>query len=413
MKQLLFCFLTFVFSCAVQNCAAEGEEPYDPIAIYLTWQEDPTTTMTLQWISLKDDIEDNIEYHAAHSSFWTGAQGEHHLIPGLPRYMLHRVELKELRPNTNYRFRIKKNGRIFKFQTMPTRQTDPITFIVGGDIYHDHLSNVLETNRVAAQTSPLFALLGGDLAYTGGGISFFSRLEASIFGNRSNRNIERWIEWLTAWKETMVTPDGRLIPLVPCIGNHDVEGSFGRKIADAQVFYTLFSFPGTKGYGTLDFGDYMSVIVLDSGHTHPVEGEQTKWLAKSLSERKDVTHKFALYHVPAYPSARSFYNKRCSTVRQNWVPIFETMGLTAAFENHDHAYKRTKLLRGNKVDPSGVLYMGDGAWGVTEVRTPDYNRWYLAKSSAARHFIKVTLNGKHRQFTAIDHTGKVIDEFGL
>ena len=107
---------------------------------------------------------------------------------------------------------------------------------------------------------------------------------------------------------------------------------------------------------------------MDSGHTHPINGAQTEWLAGVLEARQLVPHKFALYHVPAYPSSRPFNYGISKQIRKNWVPLFDKYKLTAAFENHDHDYKRTHPLLEGKTAPKGVIYLGDGAWGVETPR---------------------------------------------
>ena len=86
----------------------------------------------------------------------------------------------------------------------------------------------------------------------------------------------------------MVGRDGRLIPMVACIGNHEVDGGYGKPRAKAPFFYALFDglYPET-GYATLDFGDYLSLVLLDTGHTTPIGGEQTDWLEKTLKARAD------------------------------------------------------------------------------------------------------------------------------
>ncbi|MFQ5729958.1 MAG: metallophosphoesterase, partial [Waddliaceae bacterium] len=124
-------------------------------------------------------------------------------------------------------------------------------------------------------------------------------------------------------------------------------------------------------------------------------------------------HKFALYHVPAYPCVRKFKGMFNIQIRRHWVPIFENFGLTAAFEHHDHAYKRTHLIYRERIDPKGVLYLGDGGWGVKRARKPRSagSLWYLAKTARARHFIMVTLDGGNRHYTAIDSKGNVIDTY--
>lgn len=205
----------------------------------------------------------------------------------------------------------------------------------------------------------------------------------------------------------MVTSDGRLIPLLVAIGNHEVQGQFGQSPEQAPDFYSLFAMPGQRGYNVLDFGRTMSLILLDSQHTHRVEGEQTNWLAQTLAERQDVTHLFAVYHLPAYPSVRSFDHWAAVKIRRYRVPLFEQFGLDVAFEHNDHAYKRTHPIRANQVDPQGVLYLGDGTWG-TDLEEPRED-WYLAKTASTNYFILVTIDGQSRSFLAIDSQGQVID----
>jgi acid phosphatase type 7 len=265
----------------------------------------------------------------------------------------------------------------------------------------------------------MFALIGGDLAYAADKFGILSEgmqswMDWMLAGMdvRPEKRL-RWLEWLIAWKEYMITPEGRMIPIVPALGNHDVNGGFDKTPADASFFHTIFPLPGRRGYNVLDFGNYLTVVILDSGHTNPVGGKQTRWLYEALRERQFFPHKIALYHVPAYPSVRKFNGKTCSSIRHFWTPIFDRFGVHAAFEHHDHAYKRTYPLRAGKIDPSGTIFLGDGAWGVEHPRSPKNpdDVWYLAKSAPLRHFIRVTLTKESRQFTAIDSRGELIDEF--
>jgi hypothetical protein len=203
-----------------------------------------------------------------------------------------------------------------------------------------------------------------------------------------------------------------MIPMIPALGNHDVNGGFGKGPADAELFHLFFNFPGYRGFQALDFGNYLTIIVLDSGHTNPIGGDQTRWLYNTLRQRENFTHKFALYHVPAFPSVRKPSGKISSEVRSCWVPIFEKFRLNAAFENHEHAYKRTHRIQNGQINSNGVLYLGDGAWGVEEPRVPadESSRWYIAYCAAKRHFISVTVIGSKCHFSAIDSDGNQFDE---
>lgn len=374
---------------------------YDPVAVYLTWQRSPETTMTVQWISTKDHPDDRLEYQRVGEVAWKPVQGLHTPMPEKYAYWIHQTEIVNLLPDTEYYFRIGADGVRYKFRTMPDKMTTPIRFVVGGDIYHDGIDVVEKMNKQAAKLNPMFALCGGDLAYNDDKPGQFPKLRP------------RWMDWLISWKKGMVTADGRLIPLIPVIGNHDVKRGFSHQPKNAPFFYSLFAMPGAQGYNVLDFGNYMSLFLLDSGHTHPVRGNQTQWLYQSLKARQTVPLKFAIYHVASFPSYRKFNGTTSTEIRKYWVPLFEQFGIQNAFENHDHTYKRTHPIRNLKYDPSGIVYVGDGAWGVEEPRTPrsPNSTWYLAEAKSSRNIVLVILHDDTRHFIAYDDNGEIIDEF--
>lgn len=392
-------------TCFFSNFSAEAVEISEPVALYLTWQRNPESTMTIQWITGKENSSDMIDYKTLGAPEWQSIAGSHTSMPEGYPYFIHRTELTELKSGSDYYFRIGNEGPIFKFRTMPAELSTPIRFVSGGDVYHDTINDVVKMNVQAAKTDPYFALVGGDIAYVSAKYSLLQRW------GFAKEKLAPWLEWLKAWKQTMITPGGHLIPLIPCIGNHDVMGRFGQTPDQARMFYALFPFPGPQGYNVIDFGHYLSLVILDSGHTHPISGAQTRWLSKALSARTDVPHKFAMYHVGAYPSARKFSGEIHHSIRKHWVHEFEQYGLNIAFEHHDHTYKRTHPIRRGQIDPKGIVYIGDGAWGVEEPRKPHSDRWYLAKSAALQNVTVTTLDQESRYFRAIDFEGHTIDEY--
>jgi len=357
--------------------------------------------MTVQWISKEDQTANEVYYQKIGSDLWEIGVGTHEKMPHDLPYLIHRVELSCLAPGESYLFKPGAwKAAPYKFRTVP-KNLDTVQFVVGGDMYHDELDICIEMNQQAAKVDPLFALVGGDIAYA----------ESRLPKEHDNKR-NRWVEWLSAWTRSMVTPNGFLIPIIPAIGNHDTVGRYDQTPLQARLFYSLFPFPGEQGCQALDFGEDLSIIVLDSGHTHPIGGMQTEWLYRTLQERRHVPHTFALYHVPAFPCVRSFRESQSIQIRRHWVPIFEMFALSAAFEHHDHAYKRTHPLYQGHIDAiRGVLYLGDGGWGVKHPRHPKSPKQlgYLARTAQARHFIAVALKGEEQYFTAINHLGEVID----
>lgn len=375
-----------------------------PLCVYLTLEENPSTSISIRWITDKEIESNFVEYRQGGYPNWQEKEGNCCPMPDKHPYLIHHITLKELKPDSDYFFRFKEGGEVYKFRTLPQKLHTPLRFVVGGDMLHDDWHCCVETNIAAAATDPAFAILGGDIAYSAPKNSFFKE------------EIKHWIKWLTTWSQTMVTSDGRLIPFLITIGNHETIGRYEQKPEQAKFFYALFKWPNMEGFSFLDFDDYMTVWLLDSGHTHPIDGEQKKWLEKTLESHQETPHKFAIYHVPAYPSVRKFTNKRSTPIRAHWCPLFEKYRISAAFEHHDHAYKRSHLIADGEVNnEKGILYLGDGAWGVKKPRKPKSSkqRWYLAKTAPKQHFILVTLYGKSSHFMAIDNKGEPFDHFSL
>lgn len=402
-------FILFIFSlsCAFSLQASLSEE-----TIYLTWQKAPQSTMTIQWISPSQEKETLVSYYKNDSQDIRESQcGITFPFPNSPQYAIHRVELCNLSANTLYTFSISKEGNSYCFLTAPCEIKEDLHFIVSGDQYQDTEARMVKTARVAAQKNPLFVAIGGDIAY-------------AVRGNVENN--ERWIEWIKIWHKEMVSPlndnpsssidqknlqPQRLIPVIAAIGNHDLLGKFNQTNQQAAVFKALFAMPGEQTFTVLDFCDYLSLVLLDSGHANQIEGTQTQWLDAVLESRKHIFHRFAIYHVPAYPSVRNQNGSQNVAIRKSWVPLFEKWRLHAAFEHHDHAYKRTFPLLHNEINPQGILYLGDGGWGVDEPRKQTTARLYIAKFASVRHFIFVTLTKRGQLFQCISEDGIVVDEY--
>ena len=405
MKYMLQITTVAMAICLIAPVTAAEEDLFDPPGLLLTWQEDPLTTMTIDW-NTEEEREALVQYRKhGEDGDWLEESGESFPFPFSER-TVYRVELTDLEPGTKYDFRLGEDSREFRFRTMPLDASKPIRVAFGGDTRHqqDWMEN---TNRQARDLDADFVVWGGDLAYADG---------------REDR-LYRWEEWFDANKNALITETGRVIPIVAGIGNHEIVGGYYTSHEDyeqtdewreeiAPYYYALFAFPGQPGYGALDFGDYMSIILLDTNHSNPVEGEQTEWLEQALAERADVPHVFPVYHVPAYPGHRDFDGTVSSLVREHWVPLFEEHGIQVAFENHDHVYKRTYPILGGEVNERGIVYIGDGAWGVSTRSGHDSSEtWYLTRMESVRHLILGVIQGRSQSFYMIDEEGNLFDTY--
>lgn len=386
----LGCFLLFLFLCQIGDAK-------EPLAVYTTFKHDPSHTMLVCWVENKGG-EKSFKFRQQGTECWQETKVLPLRPPERSAYFLFCLELLELQPESTYEFCIEENH--YFVRTLPTTLTRPIKWVVGGDIYHHSLEIVHNMNLVAATLNPDFAVLGGDISYAAGRHSFI------------RESVDRWVDFLHTWTITMVRKDGTLIPLISTIGNHDTNGRFEQYPEKAKWYYYFFP-QDDRGYRSFTIGNCAELLLLDSGHTHPVTGEQKAWLETTLKTNQDKKYRFAVYHVPAYPSVRPMNNEYCTAIRKNWSPIFEKYRLTAAFEHHDHTYKRTHPILAESVHPQGVVYFGDGAWGVSKPRQPAIaNRtWYLAQTKPFRHIILITLNDTHTQFEAVNEQGQVFDSY--
>lgn len=367
---------------------------FAPDTLFLTWQRDPTTTMTIQWIGPESDSQKSVQYSALATPIWQSAKTVAKPYPNT-ELKVHRCELTGLDPGTEYQFQLGQTSPNYRFRTMPSKATNTIQFVSGGDCGTD--AHAIGTNKLAAKQEPYFALIGGDLAYDNG------------------RAPATFTKFLQNYHTHMVDPKGRLIPLISCLGNHEVNGGYKTKRADAPQYLSVFDgFYSDNTFGVLDIGDYLSLVLLDTGHISPISGDQTTWLSKALSERQERQHLIVANHVPAYPSYRApdgllGIPGTGSEQRKHWCPLFERFNVDVVLEHHDHTFKRTHPLTNGLKDKFGVLYLGDGSWGKLRVpKTPEL-RPYLAALSPAYHMTVHRLEGEQRFHVALEEGGKVAD----
>ena len=368
-----------------------SKEPLD--SLFLTWQQDPTTTMTVQWVGPESAASNSIQVASLTASDWHVAPVKTKPYPNT-ELKVHRCELMGLLPGTEYKFKVGGGSAEFRFRTMPAKANDTIQWVSGGDAGID--AHAIGTNILAAKQEPCFALIAGDLAYDNG------------------TSPATFLKFLQNYRQHMVDPRGRLIPMLSCLGNHEVKGGYNAKRDDGPSYLSVFDgFFRNETYGVLDFGDYLSLVLLDTGHIAPIGGEQTSWLAKTLAERQDRPHLIVANHVPAYPSYRAPDNNSGSGTgydqRVHWSPLFEKFNVDVVLEHHDHTFKRTHPLKGGHIDKNGVIYLGDGSWGKLRVPKTPEERPYLATVSEAYHMTVHRLEGEQRFHVALEESGKVAD----
>lgn len=120
-------------------------------------------------------------------------------------------------------------------------------------------------------------MIGGDIAYANGWGPCYLK----------------WDAWLTQWEQNMVAPDGRMIPLLTAIGNHEVSSFFGADPLTQVGFYTRY-LPHQLGlydvnpllrptYRAHPLGNNTVLLALDSNHVAFPGTQQLAFINQSLA----------------------------------------------------------------------------------------------------------------------------------
>ena len=377
-----------------------------PAAVFVTWNGDPTKSVSVDWHLAAGVEAPELEVRGPGLAGWKRYAGDSIAFPFSTR-SVRRAQVGGLRPDRTYELRI-GGSRIYRYRTMPARLTRRVRFATGGDTQAAE-AQFGPMNRIAVARDVDFVLFGGDLAYSNG----------------DPRLVEREQAWYETVTRTLVTREGRLIPVIAAIGNHEVFSTrdtsaatqqmireTGVKLGESPYYSALHAYARAPQYSVIDVGDYLSLVLLNSAHTAAVGGAQTEWLDGELAKRAAVPYVFPVYHVPGYPSVRAFAAGNSTEIRTQWAPLFERSGVRVAFENHDHAYKRTFPMRAGQRDSTGVVYVGDGAWGavprpIGREHTEPVS--YLAKARSVNHGIFVTLDRRAARMEMVDTSRVVFD----
>ncbi len=362
MKVSYLAALCILFSNGVALAGAER--------IRIVWTDSPATAAVVAW--------DQVSGEAPVVRFDTtnrGGDGADYRFAKAPTRVEpyrgmnnHFAALTDLRSDTAYYFVIEDSEGVserFWFRTAPGLNR-PFTFVAGGDTKttEDLVERSRWTHRAVAKLRPLFAVFNGD------------------FCSDTGTSDAYWRLWLADWFEHTRTSDGRLIPIVPVMGNHEA--------GDPTVLHKLFDAPyqgddATAIYYSLDVGSDLFHLVLLNSEVE-VGGRQRVWLEADLQNHGRAQFSAVAYHKPLRPH----YTGKADQVRQydEWAGLFYDFGVDLAFEGDTHLHAITYPIRptdeeGNdegfiRDDLFGTMYLGEGSWGAQTRPPDDVKPWTLA-----------------------------------
>ncbi len=370
-----------------------------PDQVCLTWNEDPKTTLAVQWRTSMEIENGVVEYYLADASeglLWT-VEAQHvtladPIVVNDPYNRRFSAHIAGLKPDTSYSYRVGDPGTEswsdwFEFSTAPS-DPETFSFLYLGDV-QEGFEDWGELQHLAWENHPeaAFCLIAGDLV------------------NRGNDRDE--------WDAFFYFDNNYFAynPLIPALGNHEYPRG-----DEPKFYHDLFSLPKNGPASIPEERAYYFTysnalfVVLDSNLSI---ADQTPWLETVLSESEAVW-KFVMYHHPAYSSRTVRDNP---DIRKYWTPLFDKYEVDIVFQGHDHAYMRTPPIRNHEIMESpdeGVIYIISNAG--TKFYRQDDNKYIEVGFEEAVMYQTIDIdNGDTHQLTyqAYDATGALRDRFHI
>ncbi len=423
------------------------EDP--PKYIHLSWAvNDVYHTITIMWWT-KYSISGNIvvydtESHENVDEYKFRAVASVHRVCAygkcFPGYW-HEVTLTGLQPGTTYYFRVGGPGgwsEEYKFRTIEPGK--PIRLVVTGDsrrpwgegyelkIHPESISNfplsrIWLTKAIAAE-DPDAVIIVGD------------------FVNEGN-NWRDWKEWFEDVTDNLITSDGRIIPIIAIIGNHEM-GAYPNVESTYEWFKGLFANPGNELWFSLDFPyTHVTALATTGGCVatwwEPMvkeAQEQVEFLEQDLASTT-AKWKIVAFHVPWYNCFESGTGYPSEILMKYWAPIIEKYNTTLVFTGHVHNYMRSWPLKTVEIvevsvdkpwtkvgykyvyelkhsSEEGVTYVVVGTFGAPTdpyvKDSPCQIREFMAEAYARPMYVLLYINETNIHYVAKDSSGTILDE---
>lgn len=133
------------------------------------------------------------------------------------------------------------------------------------------------------------------------------------------------------------------IPLASTVGNHDADNPNYTYHFNPANMSTLGTNNVTGGDYYFTYGD---VLYLDLNAQNSNVAEHETFIKQAIAKNPSAKWKIAVVHQDIYGSAEHSNEPDITNLRYQLVPYFEENGIDLVLSGHDHAYSRTKILKG-------------------------------------------------------------------
>lgn len=324
---------------------------------------------------------------------------------------VYKVVLQNLSPSSTYYYQCGSDvtgwSEILSFRTAPeTGDKSPVTIAVFGDTqnneFNEDFGRSSEIVGLLAARKPDLTLHMGDMV--------------------NNGSVEPgWIQLLNA-----VHPLSSISPLMPTLGNHDIENNPGDHFQQPfPIFHHLFSLPGNGLDYSFNYGNIHFVAVFsgyankaaESGVLRYGEGSpELKWLENDLSNAlntEGIDWIIVYTHYPVY----SFGWSNVKEWRERMSAILDKYHVDLCLSGHRHVYERHHPVRaGRPVEPGkGTVYVTNGTAGGSPQGIGGFDMPTMAFTPRERmyNYAVMRIAGNSLKYEVYNSAQVKIDEFEI
>lgn len=372
MRKITICAL-LVFALLLPITFASAQD--FPRLIHLSWQNDPTSTMTIMWRS-EPEAEGTVEY-GENLEFAQSVESETHSYPfGRMKVCWHTAEITGLEPNTTYNYRLKTSepweSEVHTFKTAPIKGDQmSFKFAALSDVQGSYETFKQVIQEVKEENVDFVVYLGD-------------------FTKSSSQ--QEYDLWLESGQEIFSE-----IPMMSVRGN-----------VEKPNYFDQFAFPGNERWFSFDYGNVHFVFLSTMLEAEVME--QRPWLLEDLHEN-DNPWIIAMAHKPAFGSGSQ--NGPEQYIVDHWVDLFEEYGVALYLNGHEHSYERTLPLKEGKINEDGVTYITNSCAG--DDFNPAVRTWLTAKAEGVPCYMVFTVQGSKIEgiTKGILDDDSILDEFVL
>ena len=268
------------------------------------------------------------------------------------------AKLQELQADTDYEYRVVTEAAASDWHTLHTAGQGDFECLIFPDSQSSDYSDWEAVAQNAAQRNPQAA--------------FFINMGDIVDNGEDHTQWQAWFHGVNGIIDRL--------PFVPLMGNHETyDQKWKVRLPEAYLHYFVVpennSRDFSRYYYSFDYGD-VHFMVLNSQWDETEDfkpglmAEQLDWLREDADRSRKkwkivLVHKDVLqYRIHNRPERQ----EGISDVGENFMPLFDELGIDIVFSAHLHTYRNRGHIKNFKRDSQGPLYILTGVAG--NVRYP-------------------------------------------